>query len=218
MMLSCKTLSDVLSYNVIGEIRGNEKPNEIIIVGGHLDSWDKGEGAHDDGAGCVQSMEVLHTFLKANYKPKHTIRCILYMNEENGARGAKTYADWALANKQEVQLMALESDSGGHTPHGFGIDGTKDRMEEYHSQIIQYKKLLEQYYIHQYVKGHSGVDVGFLKEQNTMLLGLSVDSQRYFDYHHSHNDTFDKVNRRELLLGAATMASMVYLIDKYGVN
>lgn len=218
MLLSCKTLPDIKSYNVIAEIKGNLYPNEVIVVGGHLDSWDKGEGAHDDGAGCVQSMQVLQTIADLNYKPKRTIRCVLFMNEENGAKGAKKYAEWTKNNSNERQIMALESDSGGHTPRGFGIEGYEKLQDKMFDYVLQFKYLLEKYYLHTWNKGHSGVDVGFLNEQNTLLMGLSVDSQRYFDYHHSNNDTFDKINKRELHLGAASMAAMVYLIDKYGVE
>jgi len=218
MMLSCQTLPDVESYNVIAEIKGNVYPNEVIVVGGHLDSWDKGDGAHDDGAGCVQSMQVLQTFLEIGYQPQRTIRCVLYMNEENGAKGAKKYAEWAKNNANEKQLMALESDSGGHTPHGFSVEAKKENQDKMFDYVLQYKSLLERYYLKEWNKGYSGVDVGFLRDLNTLLIGLSVDSQRYFDYHHSNNDTFDKINRRELHLGAAAMASMVYLIDKNGVQ
>lgn len=208
---NCRQLEDVQSYNVIGEIKGRTYPEEIIVVGGHLDSWDLGDGAHDDGAGCVQSMEVLHLFKKVGYRPKRTIRVVLFMNEENGLRGGNKYAEVA-KNKNERHLFALESDAGGFTPRGFSIDGTESAFR----QIESWKPLFEPYLIHQFIKGGSGADIGPLKDGQVVLAGLRPDSQRYFDHHHAANDTFEHVNKRELELGAATMTALVYLVDKYG--
>lgn len=208
---NCKQMPDVESYNVIGEIRGSEFPNEIMVVGGHLDSWDLGDGSHDDGAGCVQSMDVLHLLKKTGYKPKRTLRVVLFMNEENGLRGGNKYAEVA-KSKQENHVFALESDAGGFTPRGFSFDCSDEDYE----QIESWKPLFEPYLIHLFVRGGSGADVGPLKNENMVLSGLRPDSQRYFDHHHAENDTFEHVNRRELHLGAATMASLVYLVDNYG--
>ena len=206
----CEMLPDVLSHNVIGEIKGSEKPEEIILVGGHLDSWDLGDGSHDDGAGVVQSMEVLRLFKKNNIKPKRTIRAVLFMNEENGLRGGNKYAE--LAKKlNEKHLVAIESDAGGFTPRGFDIDAEDDKIEK----IKKYQPLLAQYGIEQIKKGGSGADIAPLKPQNVILIGFRPDSQRYFDYHHTSTDTFDKVNIRELALGSAGIASLVFLLDKY---
>lgn len=210
---NCKQLKDVLSHNVIGEIRGSEFPNEIIVVGGHLDSWDLGDGSHDDGAGCVQSMDVLRLIKESGIKPKRTIRVVLFMNEENGMRGGHKYADEA-KRKNENHIFALESDSGGFTPRGFSFDCSDSNFQ----QIKSWEPLFKPYLIHYFEKGGSGADVGPLKADNNVLAGLRPDSQRYFDYHHASNDTFDAVNKRELELGAATMTSLVYLIDKYGIN
>ncbi|MEZ4859294.1 MAG: M20/M25/M40 family metallo-hydrolase [Flavobacteriaceae bacterium] len=210
---NCKVYPDVQSYNVIGEIRGTEFPNNYIIVGGHLDSWDLGDGSHDDGAGCVQSMEVLQIFKKMGYKPRHSIRVVLFMNEENGLRGGNKYAEEAKL-KQETHVFALESDAGGFTPRGFSFDTDDANFE----QIVSWKPLFEPYLIHYFEKGGSGADIGPLKNGTTVLAGLRPDSQRYFDYHHASNDTFEAVNKRELELGAATMTSLVYLIDKYGTK
>lgn len=210
---NCKQFDDVKSYNVIGEIKGSTHPDEIIVVGGHLDSWDLGDGSHDDGAGCVQSMEVLHLFKKLNYRPKRTIRVVLFMNEENGLRGGKEYAKVAKNNK-EKHIFGLESDSGGFTPRGFSFDGPDAAFEK----ILGWKKLFEPYLVHMFEKGGSGADIGPLKNDAIMLAGLRPDSQRYFDYHHAENDTFEHVNKRELELGAASMAALVYLVDKYGVS
>ena len=208
---NCKQYPDVQSYNVIGEIRGSEYPNEIMVVGGHLDSWDLGDGSHDDGAGCVQSMEVLQLFKKIGYQPKRTLRVVLFMNEENGLRGGNKYAEVA-KSKNENHVFALESDAGGFTPRGFSFDTDEDNFK----QVQGWKPLFEPYLIHMFVKGGSGADIGPLKDQNLVLAGLRPDSQRYFDHHHAENDTFEHVNKRELELGAATMASLVYLVDKYG--
>ncbi|MAU17072.1 MAG: peptidase M28 family protein [Muricauda sp.] len=208
---NCRQFPDVQSYNVIGEISGSERPEEIMVVGGHLDSWDLGDGSHDDGAGCVQSMEVLHLFKKIGYSPKRTLRVVLFMNEENGLRGGNKYAEVA-KSKNEQHVFALESDAGGFTPRGFSFDCDDANFE----RIQGWKKLFEPYLIHMFVRGGSGADIGPLKDEGLVLAGLRPDSQRYFDHHHAENDTFEHVNKRELELGAATMASLVYLVDKYG--
>ena len=209
---SCQTFDDVLSYNVVGELTGTEHPERIMVVGGHLDSWDLGDGSHDDGTGCVQSMEVLNIFKNIGYKPKNTIRVVLFMNEENGVRGGKEYENQSNKNK-ENHIFALESDSGGFSPRGFSIEADEANF----NKISSWASLFEPYLIHKFVKGHSGVDIGPLKSNSIVKVGLQPDSQRYFDYHHAANDTFDAVNKRELELGAATMASLMYLIDQNGI-
>lgn len=211
--MNCRTWKDVQSYNVIGEITGSEFPNEYMIVGGHLDSWDLGDGSHDDGAGIVQSMEVLRLFKEIGYQPKRSIRVVLFMNEENGLRGGKKYAKVA-KDKGENHVFALESDAGGFTPRGFSFDCDDANF----TQVQSWKPLFEPYLIHSFTQGGSGADIGPLKKEGIVLAGLRPDSQRYFDYHHAKNDTFDAVNKRELELGAATMASLIYLFDKYGTK
>ncbi|MDG1930196.1 MAG: M20/M25/M40 family metallo-hydrolase [Flavobacteriaceae bacterium] len=208
----CKTYPDVWSHNVIGEITGSEFPKEIIVVGGHLDSWDLGDGAHDDGAGVVQSMEVLRLFKATGYKPKRTIRVVLFMNEENGLRGGNAYADNALLTG-ERHIFALESDAGGFTPRGFSFNCSDEEF----AQIESWKPLFKPYLIHYFEQGGSGADIRPLKNKYNVLAGLRPDSQRYFDHHHAENDTFDAVNKRELELGAATMTSLIYLYDMYGL-
>jgi hypothetical protein len=210
---SCQQMADVLSYNVIGEIKGTTNPDEIMIVSGHLDSWDLADGSHDDGAGCVQSMGVLELFKKLNYKPKHTIRVVLFMNEENGLRGGKKYAEIAAENN-ENHIFAMESDSGGFSPRGFSFDCDEANFTKAKSWIT----LFEPYLLHHFVKGYSGADINPLKSSKIVKVGLKPDSQRYFDYHHAANDTFDAVNKRELELGTAAMASIVYLFDQYGMD
>jgi hypothetical protein len=211
IQLSCKQFEDAISYNVIGELRGTKYPDEIILVGGHLDSWDIGEGAHDDGAGVVQSLQVLENFKALNLKPNRTLRCVMYMNEENGNRGGKHYAKIVKKNG-EKHLFALESDRGGFSPRGFSIDGTPLQL----NYLQSFEKLFNPFQLHIFDKGYSGVDIGPLKNGEICLVGLVPDSQRYFDFHHAPSDVFENVNKRELELGASAITSIVYLIDKYG--
>ena len=210
---SCAMFPDVMSYNVVAEIEGSENPDKIIVVGGHLDSWDLGDGSHDDGAGCVQSMEVLNILKNIGYKPKNTIRAVLFMNEENGVRGGNKYEELSNKNK-ENHIFAFESDSGGFSPRGFSIEADDKNFEK----ILSWKSLFEPYLLHKFVKGHSGVDIGPLKSAKIVKVALQPDSQRYFDHHHAANDTFDAVNKRELELGAAAMTSLIYLFDQYGID
>jgi len=210
---SCKTLPDAPSFNVVGEIKGSETPENIMVVGGHLDSWDLGDGAHDDGTGVVQSLEVAYLFKKNGIQPKNTLRVVFFMNEENGTRGAKEYARLAKLHK-ERHIGGLESDAGGHTPRGFSIDANASNT----ALLQSWKKLLSPYGLHDIDKGGSGADISPLKGETVTLVGYRPDSQRYFDYHHTSTDTFDKVNKRELQLGSASMASIIYLMDKYLYN
>ena len=210
---SCQLMEDVLSYNVIGEITGSEHPEKIMVVGGHLDSWDLADGSHDDGTGVVQSMEVLNIFKTIGYKPKNTIRTVLFMNEENGGRGGKKYEELSKTNN-ENHIFALESDSGGFSPRGFSFETDDANL----AKIQTWKGLFEPYLIHSFTKGHSGSDIEPLTSKKIIKAGLHPDSQRYFDYHHAANDKFDAVNKRELELGAATMAALIYLIDQNGID
>jgi Zn-dependent M28 family amino/carboxypeptidase len=208
--LNCRTLEDKPSYNVIAELKGTKKPTEIITFGGHLDSWDTGEGAHDDGAGVVHCMEALRILKKLNYKPERTLRVVLFMNEENGNRGGKGYADWVVS-KGEKHIAALESDRGGFAPRGFSCDGTTEQVKF----LKTLEPLMKKYELHVFEKGYGGVDIGPLKSKYSMipLFGFVPDSQRYFDFHHTPNDIFENVNKRELELGAAAICSFIYLLD-----
>lgn len=208
----CEMLPDVLSYNVVGEIKGSEFPDEIIAVGGHLDSWDLSEGAHDDGAGCVQSIEVLRIMKAMDYQPKRTIRAVMFMNEENGLMGGRKYAELAAENN-ENHIAAMESDRGGFLPVGFGISGTTTQQDK----LLSWKPLFEPYNIYQFKRGGGGADISPLRTQDVPTIGYLPDSQRYFKYHHTGIDNFEVVNQRELELGAAAMASVIYLIDQYGL-
>ncbi len=207
----CETLEDAPSYNVIGEIKGTDRPEEVIVVSGHLDSWDLAQGAHDDGAGCVQAIEVLRLFKAIGYRPKHTIRAVMYINEENGLRGGLKYAEVVEA-KHEKHIAAMESDRGGFTPRGFSMSASDTEREK----IRSWKPLLEPYGLSDFSQEGGGADIGPLSRLGVPLIGFLPDSQRYFDYHHTPQDTFDKVNKRELEMGAASMAALTYLIDKYG--
>jgi len=233
MRTTCQNLPEVTSYNVIGEIRGTDHPEEIIAVGGHIDSWELGEGAHDDGAGLVQTMEVLRLFKTLGIRPKHTIRFVGFMDEEIAQRGAKRYAEFvknggeglalrssatnkmtgSVEVKPEKHLAAIECDRGGDTPQGFSIDATDTQVQK----ISGWKQLLLPYGLWTFEKGGSGVDVKDLKTFGVPLLGMVTDSQRYFDFHHSAADKFSNINVRELELGAAAVAAMVLLIDTYGL-
>ena len=205
-------LPDVKGHNVIGELIGTEHPEQIITVGGHLDSWDPAEGAHDDGAGCVHSIEVLRVLKAVGYRPKRTIRVVLFANEENGLRGGTQYAKEAKA-KGEQHVFALESDEGGFTPRAFGITASEAQLQKANGWLPLFKP----YGIFEITPGGGGADVGPLKAQLAAAIGGYVpDSQRYFDYHHARNDVFENVNKRELELGALNMAALIYLIDKYG--
>ena len=212
--MSCLTLPDEKSYNVVGEIKGSKFPLEIITVGGHLDSWDLAQGAHDDGTGCVQSMEALRLLRAAGLRPERTIRAVLFMNEENGVRGADEYARLARLN-HETHLAALESDGGGFTPRGFSVEARPEIVRK----LVRYAPLFAPYHAADIGPGHAGTDVEPLQAavQPQALIGYTCDGQRYFDLHHAATDTFDKVNRRELELGGASMAALLYLLGKYGL-
>ncbi len=212
LQLSCEAFDRIMQANVIAEIPGTEFPNEYITVGGHLDSWDIGEGAHDDGTGIVQSIEMIRTLQAIGYKPKRTIRAVLFINEEFGNDGGETYAR-VCKESGLVHVAAIESDGGGFTPVGFNCDLSDTQYELAQSWL----PLLEPYNLFRFRRGGSGVDIRPLKDERIALFGLNVDGQRYFDYHHTNNDRFENVNKREVELGAAAMASLVYLLDQSGI-
>lgn len=206
-------LPDTIGHNVIGELKGSEFPEEYITVGGHLDSWDNCEGAHDDGAGCVQTMEILRAFKAVGYKPKRTIRFVLFANEENGLRGGNKYAEVA-KTRNEKHILALESDAGGFTPRALGLSGS----DEQYQKFLSWKPLIAPYGCTELLRGGGGADIGPLSRAlKTPTAGLNPDTQRYFDIHHARSDVFEAVNKRELELGAVNMAALIYLVDKYGL-
>ena len=206
-------LPDTIGHNVIGELTGTEFPDQIITVGGHLDSWDVNEGAHDDGTGVVHTIEVMRAMKAIGYKPKHTIRFVLFANEENGLRGGSKYAAEAKA-KGEKHVFALESDAGGFTPRGFSIQASQEQMAKLRSWI----PLLSPYGSFEITADGGGADIGPLNRTFGIPVGeLLPDPQRYFDLHHARSDVFENVNKRELMLGAVNMAGLIYLVDKYGL-
>lgn len=209
---NCQMLEDVLSYNVVGELKGSEFPNEIITVGGHLDSWDLAEGAHDDGTGCMQSIEIIRALKAVGGRPKRTIRAVMFMNEENGLRGGTKYAEIAKEENKKF-IMAMESDAGGFTPRGFGF--TANAMQK--EKILSWKPLFHPYGALEFNEGGGGADIGPLRGLGTALIGLNPDSQRYMDLHHAKTDVFEAVSERELNLGTVVMAAMVYLVSQYGL-
>lgn len=208
LVSTCRTLPDTVSYNVIGEIRGKTKPSQIITIGGHLDAWDISEGAHDDGGGCIQSIEVIRLFKNNGIKPDRTIRAVMFMNEEMTGTGGQVYAA-ETAGKGEKHYAALESDRGVTSPRGFGFDAEGPRLEKLRSLSSYFMP----YNIRDFDRGGGGSDIGPLKQHGALLIGYMPDTQRYFWYHHSANDTFEQVNIRELQLGSAAIASLIYLID-----
>jgi carboxypeptidase Q len=204
----------VRSYNVIGEIKGSEYPDRIITIGGHLDSWDVGEGAQDDGAGVVQTMEVVRAFKALGIRPKCTIRAVLFMNEENGQKGGQAYADSAKAN-DEHHIIAVETDAGGFSPRGIGLVMGPARKDK----ILRYKNLFLPYGVYDFSREEGGSDIDPIhKKLGVPLAGLVPDSQRYFDIHHTNNDIFENVNHRELKLGAVALAQFIYLVSEQGLD
>jgi carboxypeptidase Q len=207
-------LPDTLAHNVIGELKGTVFPDQYITVGGHLDSWDPAEGAMDDGAGCVQSIEVLRALRAIGYKPRHTIRVVLFANEENGGRGGRKYAA-AAKEGGERHLLGLESDAGGFTPRTFSLSLPEDKL----TLIRPWLDLLRPYGVYSFETGGGGSDTNPLQGAVGAVVGeLRPDSQRYFDYHHARTDVLENVNKRELELGTVAMAALIYLVDKYGWN
>ncbi len=209
---NCKMMGTANSFNVIGEIRGVKFPEQIITVGGHLDSWDLAEGAQDDGTGVVQSIEVIRSLKAQGIKPLRTIRAVLFMNEENGGGGSKAYLLNA-KQKKEQHLFALESDAGGFTPRGFNLE-----MPLQKEKIVKdWAPLFYPYGVYDFNEKGSGSDVGPLKELGTALAGLGTDSQRYFDLHHAERDVFETVSKRELDLGTLNMTALIWLVSEYGL-
>jgi hypothetical protein len=210
LKLSAETMPDVESANVVGELRGTEKPEEVIVIGGHLDSWDVGQGAQDDGAGVVQCVEVLRILKKLGLKPKRTIRVVMFMNEENGLRGGIDYAE--KDRPGEKHIAAIESDAGGFSPRGFGISDSAS-----YNRIAPWAPLLKSFNADRITLGGGGADISPLAKKRIPLMSLTVDTYRYFDAHHSENDNLGAVNERELAAGAAAMAILCYVMAQEGL-
>lgn len=198
------------SANVLAEIVGREKPEEIVVIGGHIDSWDVGQGAHDDGAGCVAAMEALNILRKLGLKPRRTIRVVLWTNEENGLAGAK---DYAARHQREPHVAGIEADSGGFAPEGFTVEMNDAKKADIAlEQLQQIASLLEPIRATKAMLGGSGADVGQLKTLGTACLGLEIDGRTYFDFHHTWADTVDKVNPRELTDCSISLAVAAYIL------
>lgn len=212
LTLTCRTLPDAQSANVIGEIRGSEEPDEIILVGGHLDCWDKGEGAHDDGSGCIHAIEVLHLFRKLGIVPRRTIRAVMFMNEENGTRGGTSYAA-SPSRAREHHLVAIESDRGGFAPRGFTVQSDSMTL----ARLLRWQSLFQEIASERIASGYSGVDVSAIVKKGAVGIGLDVDDYRYFDVHHSANDVVANVHPRELELGAIATAFLCYLFSEQDI-
>ncbi|XZF15242.1 M20/M25/M40 family metallo-hydrolase [Chitinophagaceae bacterium MMS25-I14] len=213
MKSECHMAGTAPSYNVIGELTGSEHPEQVIVAGGHLDSWDVGEGAHDDGAGCVESIEIIRTLKALNIRPKRTIRVVLFMNEENGARGGAAYADSAKA-RHEDHILAIETDAGGFSPRGFGMEMSESKKTKIRTRFAPQ---LMPFGVYDFTQNEGGADISFLQKNGVPVMGLLPDPQRYFDIHHTNSDVFEAVNHRELKLGAVAMTAMTYLVSEYGL-
>lgn len=212
MRLSCATLPDAPSANVMGELTGSEHPDEVIVIGGHLDCWDKGVGAHDDGSGCMQAIEALRLLKECGITPRRTIRAVMFMNEENGSRGGRAYAADP-RRTAEHHVAAIEADRGGFTPRGFAVQADSATVE----RVKRWAPILEIAGAGQISAGHAGVDVSPIVNAGAAGFGLIVDHHRYFDVHHSANDTLQAVHPRELELGAIAGALLVYLLSEEGL-
>jgi carboxypeptidase Q len=212
LVLDCQTFPDASSANVMGQITGSERPDEVIALGGHLDCWDKGEGAHDDGSGCAQAIEALRLLKSIGVRPKRTIRAVLFMNEENGTRGGKGYVV-APERLHEHHVAAIESDRGGFGPLGFSVQGDSALV----AHVRVWQPVFAQLGIGRFQKGSGGVDISPIVGTGVPGFGLEVEDYRYFDYHHSDNDTLDKVYPRELEMGAIYEALLCYIIAQEGL-
>jgi len=211
LKLDCQTLPDVQSADVVGELTGSQDPSDVIVMGGHLDSWDKGQGAHDDGAGVTQSLEALHLLKELGFRPKRTIRVVLFMDEEMGGRGTEAYAAYAKSSKEKT-IAAIESDSGGFAPRAIGCSlKNVDKLKKWESDLSAFEA--------DRIEPNRGgdADIAPLAPLGAVLFALEPESQRYFDYHHSDKDTLDKVNPRELELGSLSMATLAWLLSEEGI-
>lgn len=206
--MTAESKGDTTNPNIIAEIQG-KKDSKVIVLGAQLDSWDFGEGAIDDGTGVVQCIEVLRTLKALGYENNHTIRVVLYANSENGGQGREMYAAY-VKKRDERHIFALGTDAGGYSPRGFSLDMSPQRRR----LVYPWKEYFLPYGVYDFDQTEAIQDISPLKKLDIPLAELVVDTQRYFDYHHSEQDTFDKVNKRELLLGAVAITQMIFMVDK----
>lgn len=213
LKMACEWRDSVYSFNLIADYKGSERPNEIMVVSGHIDSWDLGTGAHDDGTGAMHALESIYLLKQMGFHPKRTVRLVWFMNEEFGLNGARVYAKAAKNDEKEKHVIAIESDGGGFTPKGFSIDASDNMV----AQIKAYRKLFEPYGLYQFSREGSGADIAQLKSDDIVLIGLRPDNHRYFEVHHSALDNIDAVNAREFTLGSASLAALIWIMDRDNV-
>jgi carboxypeptidase Q len=204
-------LPDAPSANVIGELRGREHPEEVVVIGGHIDSWDVGQGAHDDGAGAVTMMQALTTLRRLGLTPRRTIRVVLFTNEENGLRGGRGYAKDHAAELPST-VLAVESDSGGFAPRGFSVHAPRPELaDRIQARVTELAALLRPFAI-RVTPGFGGADIGPMGQGGVTLVGLETDGRTYFDIHHTEADTLDKVDPQALADDVAAAAALAYVV------
>ena len=207
MEMSARTITDRISRNIIGEIKGYKYPDEIVVLGGHIDSWDVGQGAHDDAGGCIAAWQALNIINELGLKPKRTIRCVLWTNEENGGRGSKAYRDMHI-NEMEKHVLAIESDGGVFNPEGFGFTGSVNGR----NIIKKISNLLKPISANKITEGGRAADIAPLNDEGVPVMSLKVDNSKYFWYHHTNADTFDKINFNEFNRCIAAMTVMAFVV------
>ena len=206
-----KLLPDAVSANVIGELRGKDKPEEVVVIGGHIDSWDVGQGAHDDGTGVVTMMQALTTLRTLGLAPRRTIRVVLFTNEENGLRGGRAYAKDHAAELPNT-VLAIESDGGGFSPRGFSVQVKPELQDRVKARVTEITALLSSIGATRVAIGHGGSDIGPMESGGVPMLGLDVDGRTYFDIHHTEADTLDKVDPAQLADDVAAVAALAYVV------
>jgi len=209
LKMEARFLPDAESANVIAELKGSERPDEVILISGHFDSWDVGQGAHDDGGGCIIAWEAARLLKELGLRPRRTIRVVLYTNEENGLRGGNAYRD---AHRAELSkhILAIESDSGVYRPQGFGLAATAPPKTRANLQAIA--KLLAGIGADRIAANGGGADIGPIMREGVVGASLDVEGSRYFDIHHTPADTLDKIDPKDLALCVATMAVIAYVV------
>ncbi|MEE9133826.1 MAG: M28 family metallopeptidase [Gemmatimonadota bacterium] len=207
LKMEAQTLPDVISRNVMAEIVGWEHPEEVVVLGGHIDSWDVGQGAMDDGGGSVAAWEVIRLLHALGLRPRRTVRAVMWTNEENGLRGARAYREAHLEELND-HILAIESDGGVFKPLGFGFSGS----DEAYQIVREIGALLDRIDAGEITRGGGGADIGPIMKEGVPGMGLRVDGERYFWYHHTDADTIDKLDPREMAECVAAMAVMAYVV------
>jgi carboxypeptidase Q len=208
LFMEARTLPDAPSRNVLAEIKGSEYPNEVVVLGGHIDSWDVGQGVMDDGGGCVAAWEAVLLMKELGLRPKRTVRVVNWTNEENGLQGGKTYRDSVVSKGVEKHVLAIETDSGVFDPKGFGFSGSDEAF-----QILkQLSPLLNPIDAGEIVKGGGGADISPLMKDGVPGMGLRVDGSKYFWFHHTDADTIDKLDKESFNKCVATLAVAAYVV------